>query len=903
MLKRLLITIACLLLISIGYFIYITWEREQELSAWSFIPDNSALVYESNNIYTVYEHFQKQNTWQTLSLIPEFDRINNTIERLDSTLNQKNGFLKTLNQNPVLISLHKTGRNQFDFMVTASLNQLEGRNMLSKIQRAFIDAGCQKRRRDFIGQDIIEIIENGKTIYAYTLYKQFFIGSTTSYLVEDAVRLRKDRLNADFLSTNDELSNLVKLQQDQGDLYINLSTVPNLLKEVYPSSPIKTLGKSGFLDLKVMSSSIEMDGFFVSEENQWLTTIGKSGESSLELTEVMPLSASMIQHFSFETGSEWGQRITSHLELSEPEVIQTRSELISELDMDVTYTFQLLADEAAIILNQDASTSHQLLLLEVADLSLMHKFLEGVIERYIKKSKDTVLNETYKTYKIRALPTDDFAYALLGKIAGNFKNCFYTSYRNYLIISDHLPYLKQTIDDIENENTWRKSRRKSTFIESINQEAGYSVFIDLPASLRKLEDGLDSKWANLIRKNDYVLRSFENIAIQFTSVDEKYYTNVLINQPTGSILNEVVPVEVKSISLGNRITSKPQLLFIPQSQNYGVMVQDETNELYWLSEDFKVVWSRALGTQISSKIQTLDYYKNGNIQLVFSTADSLHIIDVKGRNVPGFPAKIRGADSLQFFSTVDYDGSKNYRFAAVDRRGAIYLTDKEAKPLEGWKPKKMESELAAPLSHYRISNRDLFLIPLKEGNIHMLNRRGIAYPGFPIMTNEFLSGDIFFSPASSFRTSSISTVTANGNLQTYDLQGNTITFDQLYKPEPNTSFQLLKDVSGSSFIIIRKSSNRIDFLNSNQKLLFGKDYLEEDQLFVQYYSINPSKQFIIIGNFNGKFIYIYDLSGRLITNRPLIGNQPISYIYQEKTNEEAIYLVNQSEVSLLRIER
>ena len=903
MLKKFLIALSIILILGAGYFAYDQWKEGQELSVWSFIPETTLLVYESNQAAATYQYLSEQNSWNTLSLIREVNQINQTISSLDSILNQPFGLVNALENTSLLVSMHRIGRNQFDFMVTAELKQIANRNMLSKIQESFLANGYRKRQRDFLGENIIEIIDQGKTAYSYAIFKQYFIGSTTPYLVEDAIRLMLNSNYKNFLDQNPTLRTLIKLKQDQGNIYLNYAALPSTFEDIFPGIAIKPLGNSGFLDLKIEDQSISLDGFSFSQENQWLNTVDRGSGQPMGITEVIPINAAIIQHYGFTSREIWGAKHTRFLEINEPEAITTRKELLSSLDMDVSYSYQLLEDEIAMVNSYSSGETHHLLLMEIAETDLMKKHLEGVIERYINKTGDTVLNEQYKSYQIQALPTSKYAYAFFGSPAKNFKDCFFTYYRNYLIISDHLPYLKQTLDDIENENTWRKSLRKSNFLEQVNQEAGYSLFVNVPAALRNLSKGLSKKWQPIVSDNDYVLQSFENVAVQFTLVDQKYYTNILFDQPDGALVSEVNPIELKSINLGSKIISKPYL--VPdhaQTQN-ALMVQDSTLELYWIAPDFEVSWSKKLDGIIQGKVLTLDYYKNKKIQYAFITSARVHLMDREGNYLPGFPKTVKGADSLRHLSIVDYDGSKDYRLAVSDRKGNVFLTDKEVIPLQGWRPKSFNGTLAADPQHYRISNKDLFLIPLQEGNIHVINRRSNSYTGFPVATNEFISGDVFFNPASSFNSSNLTVVTKNGNLQSFDLQGKVKDFSQLYKPEPETAFRLIKDVKGQSFLIERKTENRIDFLNSNLELLFGKDYLDEDQLFVQYYNINPSKQYVVIGNFNGQFVYIYDLSGRLITSRPLIGNQPVSLMYYEKSDEEMIYIVNNSNLSLFSLKK
>ena len=71
-----------------------------------------------------------------------------------------------------------------------------------------------------------------------------------------------------------------------------------------------------------------------------------------------------------------------------------------------------------------------------------------------------------------------------------------------------------------------------------------------------------------------------------------------------------------------------------------MIIQDGNKNIYLINEKGKRLWKKQLGGLILDKINQLDYYKNGKLQYVFNTEDSLYILDRLGRNVENFPIEL-----------------------------------------------------------------------------------------------------------------------------------------------------------------------------------------------------------------------------------------------------------------------
>ena len=180
---------------------------------------------------------------------------------------------------------------------------------------------------------------------------------------------------------------------------------------------------------------------------------------------------------------------------------------------------------------------------------------------------DTAFSETFKNSIIYKLDVEEFPFTLLGDHAKGFKECYFSGYRNYIIFSNTLPNIKKLLVDIELENTWRKSLRKVRFLEKTSKESSFSCFIHTPGIWNMLVSSLDSKWRRIAIENDFIFRSFENIAIQFNEVDNKYFTNVVIDLPESNITGNVTATKEKSIDFANPIVTKP---FLVRNHNNGL---------------------------------------------------------------------------------------------------------------------------------------------------------------------------------------------------------------------------------------------------------------------------------------------------------------------------------------------
>lgn len=897
--KKFLIFLAIVLLLGTGYFTYDKWVRESNLNTWSLVPPNSILVYESQSLLATFDEIQKTGIWKNLSTIKRFADLPRQLNTLD-TLAGKGNFVRYFSDIPVLIALNVTTSKDFDFLYIAEIRNLSQQTYISKALAHFKKLGYTSQTREYLGFTITDIVNRKNDVsFTYIFYKNYFIGSFTAFLVEDAIRTISQE-HPSFQKQYPELIPVIKLKEDQGNVYFNFTRYPDLIN-LFSSGLFKAnVATSAFLDLRISDDAVNMNGFtFTSQPKNFFTIFQEGTGAGFDMTEVIPNSTAWMHHLTFTEGATLAKALNDYFGQFHPEVVNKKNQLLQSIDFDVNYTFQLLDEEIGVVTLENSRNREpdRLLVLEIADMGAALNFFNSVGERIAIATGDSVYIERFGDIEIRKLPVNNFPYALLGDMAAGFDQSFYISYRNYLIFCNSIYPLKALMASIENEDTWNRSLKFNSFLERANKEANYSLFVNTPRAWSQLLQELKPEWQAYAHDYQFTLRNLEYLAFQFSNVDRTFYTNITLFQPD---LPSIAPSQIKaekSILLSADLTTKPFLVINHNDKSREVMVQDSLNNVYLISAALEALWSKGVDGAVTSGFYQIDYYKNGKLQYLFATEKSIYLFDRNGELLPEFPVQLPSAGSIQFLRVFDYDKSRNYRYAIADTNGNIYLTDKNGKSLEGWAPKKLDGPLAAAPEHIRINGKDLIIGMQQNGKIHLWNRKGDNAKNFPINLETDLDTRFYVDGGSTLANSGFTTVTAGGEIIRLNLEGRFIRRDQLYKPSVSTVYSLIKDVSGNGYILIRNTENRYEVLNESGATLFEKDYFSSQPMITQYYRLGGGVEWIIFVDPGGRYLYIYDPDGSLVTGRPLTAGTPLSIVQYE--NRYELYQGTDAELSIV----
>ena len=451
----------------------------------------------------------------------------------------------------------------------------------------------------------------------------------------------------------------------------------------------------------------------------------------------------------------------------------------------------------------------------------------------------------------------------------------YFKYEKFMIITENYNSLKEVKSMLINKDFWIKNLNFNKFQKQLNESHNSLLVFDINKLLP-------------INNSSIGLTS-----LQLSKIQNKYYMS--FNLLETDTENYVVQEEnsLNEYLFKNNLSSKPHIIFSHINNKPEVIIQDEKNIVYHLSNSLEPIWSDSI-EKIISKIFVIDYYKNNKKQIVFASPNKIYGFDRKGNSLIGFPFENPSKSPIQHLNIIDYDKSKRYRIISSHRNGEIYFYDKNGKTLNGWNPILMEDELVQAPIHTRVRGKDYIIILQKNGDIYVKNRRGINYKGFPVKLDSDLTNKIHFQSSSNSAQSLLEILSDDGKLYKINLEGKIISSKDQYRNEKDAKFKMIQEASGKSPAIISydnynlfKDENNINFKNI-EKLKF------------QFYNLSKNENFLVLTDTTIKKSYFLDKNLNYYVN-PISNQNEVSIL--DYGNSIIIYKTLNNSLSMIELKK
>ena len=451
----------------------------------------------------------------------------------------------------------------------------------------------------------------------------------------------------------------------------------------------------------------------------------------------------------------------------------------------------------------------------------------------------------------------------------------YFKYEKFMIITENYNSLKEVKSMLINKDFWIKNLNFNKFQKQLNESHNSLLVLDINKLLP-------------INNSSIGLTS-----LQLSKIQNKYYMS--FNLLETDTENYVVQEEnsLNEYLFKNNLSSKPHIIFSHINNKPEVIIQDEKNIVYHLSNSLEPIWSDSI-EKIISKIFVIDYYKNNKKQIVFASPNKIYGFDRKGNSLIGFPFENPSKSPIQYLNIIDYDKSKRYRIISSHRNGEIYFYDKNGKTLNGWNPILMEDELVQAPIHTRVRGKDYIIILQKNGDIYVKNRRGINYKGFPVKLDSDLTNKIHLQSSSNSAQSLLEILSDDGKLYKINLEGKIISSKDQYRNEKDAKFKMIQEASGKSPAIISydnynlfKDENNINFKNI-EKLKF------------QFYNLSKNENFLVLTDTTIKKSYFLDKNLNYYVN-PISNQNEVSIL--DYGNSIIIYKTLNNSLSMIELKK
>ncbi|MBL3658565.1 DUF3352 domain-containing protein [Fulvivirga sediminis] len=897
--KRIALIITILFVVALnGYFYFEKSLFSEKVNLWDRVPSNTILVYESKDLVERWNHFLETPIWKSLAEAEDFSRIKSNLELLDSIGGSQGHIDRLIKSSSTLISMQVIGKNKFDFTYFIDLSAVESQKIATGILEAFKDGGSFDKRI-YQGYELQEISSKGRT-FTYLIDKNVFIGSFTPFLVEDVVRLMDGGVSQKFIDVNNDVFQMPKLTEDDGNLYINISNFSQFIGAFQKSDlrkdsrKVSNFGKSIFLDLSINEDKILFNGFTTTEKSDFLNTFKNQDPSSSNLKYFIPNLTATLYRYSFSNALAWQKEVKEYWKHYSKEYLTERNHFEDTNEFKFNDLFAWLGNEVALATVETfgAAKEAKLVYVSAKDINQALNQLNTFSESLAKVEGDSVYVEKFSNLDIRELKIEDFPKYAFGPLFSGFDECYYAVLGDYIVFGNSIQALKQLITDIEGENTWGRSVAFNKFLDSNLEEANVNLIFNTQSAWSGILGDFDPSWREYAQKYGAIFKGFRLGSLQFSRLDDSFYTSLaLAFEKQQYIVKNQYFKPLVSYQSNFPLITKPFVVKNHVDNSLETFVQDSAYNVSLISSEGELLWTDSMGQPIISDVEQVDFYKNGKLQYFFATPNRLHIIDRLGNYIDGYPLKVE-ADRIQFASVVDYDKSKRYRFLIGTERGNLYLYNKEGVALEGWTPRETTGKLATAPFHVRVRGRDCIVAIQQDGNVNVMNRRGEMMKGFPLKLGVRFDTKPFLQYGSDFSKTVLTLLSREGKLIQINLEGKVLKSDQLYQPTKQTSFQLVQDALSKTYLIVRQDLGRVVLINADGEEILSKDYLSSGELKVQFYNFSPDNKIYAITDQQQGFTYIYDQKGELVNAQPLDSEYEIATLFFENNNKYQVYSIS-----------
>ena len=878
--KKLLISLFAFLLVLAGttYMYYKHWYREhQAVVAMPHIPTSAALIYEVPDIAQQWRALQRTTIAQDLKQLPFMTAIEDAF-KLWKTWTESD---KPFREIPLIVSVHSLRAERVDCLFYLNTRHTATQNLLSKcLAKCHKTKACHREEHKCHGYKIVTFSKPGTQQHFYSLKQDNYLAVSTSLpLIEELAHSLANHLPVQSLQ-------LERSHGKQGAIHINFSQLPQLLRVYLQSDAIPvasaTWAQQGLLTLQLADHHVAMSGYVTDQSAiapKLISTLLGQTAGPMTMSPYIPQSTTLLQHCTFH---DIDKLRTTLQRYRQSDLSSTPSEenhgIMTKLDA-------MLTGEVAhctLAHNPSSACSPQLLLIQVQDAQELAKALENM---QIASLAPTQPSPSWTN--VYTLSAQRMQAWLPCQLFPGFTARYLVSVDDYIVLANSQEAWETWATQYRQKKTWTHDAAQSAWLANTLDQAHISCFVNVPKIWPQFLQALKPTWQQRIAPHTQALQQLVQGSVQLLGEQEEgYYVNLVLKHKRATTASEsaklVAPTADKKHlhTLGTfqteaPIATGPFWVKSHRSQGQYLLLQDTQHQLYLIDPAGKLLWKKTLDGPITTPIFEIDFYKNKKMQYLFATEKQLHLVDYYGRKVARYPQPLPDTQNPIQLNVVDYNGSKNYRFLLATCHGDIYLYDKHYRSLVGWKPKSLKQPFMAPPFHLRVQGNDYFIALQKSGDIHVLSRKGVPYPGFPTHLGAAALTPLWVQKGTKATKTLFTTLTEGGHRLVLSLSG--ALQERLLIPQATEAPLTLcpEQLRGQQYVMLRPGRRNMAVLDQAGKQLFEKPHGAHK---LQYYALGTGKTLFVVIDTAQSLCYLYDSTGQPLCAQPLPGHQvAVSY--------------------------
>jgi len=879
------ISISCAILVYVLFQVnrVKSYNNEHSLRA---IPSGAGLIIKAESISSVYS-----SLFETIQFDKELQSsklIKNTYANLRwlDTMKTSGGerIMSFIKDYPFYCSFHAQGK---DNVSSLYMFEVPNKRAEAKIEGLINDLpaqGFSLNKRKYNSQNIFEI-SNGLSQLFVCASEGILLSSRSSLLIESSIRQLQ---SSESWVDNESFQNIYKTvgAGSKLNMFINFEQLPAVLKPFAGKAFKKDINKVqnqsrwAELDVDISKQAFLLNGFLSSDNKGVISQLLINAQPQrVRIQNVLPGNTRAYISLALNDGIDINNRLTKYRKANNLEQdyaqqiksIQNKYGIKSGNDF-----FGLLSGELALAYgdyNHLQPDANGLLVIKLKSAS---NGKEAILEMLGAMQKQNAGAKVAKVYK----PDNDVVFNIYNGFSDNYlETClasifpkvpqkYLAFYEDNLIIANASVLLEQFIYSNILNKTLSNSKTHQLFLSNFSSRENVFAFCETAHMAALLGSAFEPLLGSVNEEQKEALNSFYGLGIQFSGTGKMIYTTSYLQYLPS---RESEPRTIWQSLLDSTLCIKPTLVKNHYTKEREVVVQDDANNLYLLSNSGRVLWKKPLDSPIMSEVVQIDYYRNNKLQYLFNTANRIYLLDRNGNHVANFPVNLpsKASNGMAVF---DYDNNRKYRFFIACENRHVYLYNDKGNIVSGWQFKKTDGLVVNPIQHFRSNGKDYIAFADNKRN-YICDRRGNIRVN---LKKHFVRNahSTYFIENKNANNDCLVTTSSEGLLMKINLADGAVSSSELLAIDDKHSFEVCH-INGKVHYLVAQPK-QLKCINASGKKLFEKDFDEEINLDVDQYQFSANNiKFGVCEKDNGQ-IHLLNKDGMAYKGFPLRGNSRFS---------------------------
>lgn len=861
-----------------GIYLLYNHLTKKNLDIFDAVPTSTSFFIDFYSISNIWEKLNSNEMWNELKNIDGLKSIESYYQVFDSIAHLYPQFEKFITKGNGLLSIHNIENKNEILLVLKTghhLNYSTADDLFEKIFKNNFARIQSKFQGEKIKKIIFDTIEQS---FSYAFVENIFLCSAHEDLVKETIdhiqRRKSIKNDPDFEFINKSAGKKV-----DGIIYINYKNMPFFLDKLlakdytnFANNTTRYLAWTG-LDLMIKNDELLLNGYssIIDTNNYLLNSYQNQQAQNITLTGILPYNVNLMLQFGFENYQIYFNDYKNYLKkLNE---LNTFNDKINQLNISLKTNLEHIiipeiGNEIALVsyANKPSEFSNKTYaIIKIKDVQ-KSRLIWDQIHKNVKGSE---ANKLYKEFEIYNINKDNILEVLLGEPFSPIKKFYYIFLNGFMIIANSNNSIESFIDFYKSGKTLDLNQNYKSFIDNIYQKSNLYLYCNIRNGFNLLNKFLSPELFSYSESQNLDFNNFQALGFQIANIQDNLLTNIYLKYNSGII--EENRSDWKA-NLDANIKGQPYIVKNHRENINNIVVFDVDNNMYLFDSKGTRLWKKQISEDIQSSIYLVDFYLNRKYQYLFSTKNYLHLIDLLGRYVEGYPKKLN-SQATNELTVLDYENTKNYRLLIAGSDKKIYNYNIKGNEVKGWKKIQSLNIVNTKLQHLIYDKKDYIFVTDKEGIVKILNRVGDERIILKKQFGKSLQSDFYLNRTN--QKGIFLTTNQIGKLQY--ISGDGSISETEFDNFTNEHYFLYEDFDKDGhqdFIFL--DHNKLTIYDRFKKPIFTFEFKNNINQKPIFYNISSTQSILGIVSSESQEVFLFDKTGRVLISKGLIGETPFT---------------------------